>query len=140
MINTSESIEEDIVEYVKSLMRRAHAAQKEIEFYTQEQVDTLFKAIARAVTKPENVKVVCEKVFEEGKMGDLNAKFTKLDRKVKGTYWNIRNMKSVGIIEEIPERNLVKIAKPVGVVAALIPCTQPEVTVALEAMFAIKGR
>ena len=139
MINRTESIEED-VEYVKDLMGRARAAQKEIEFYTQEQVDTLCKAIARALTKPENVKAVGEKVYEEGKMGDLQSKFIKLDKKVKGTYWEIRNVKTVGIIEEIPERGLVKIAKPVGVVAALIPCTQPEVTSVINAMFAIKGR
>ena len=126
-------------EYVIGLLKRAHAAQKVIEIYTQEQVDILCKAIARALTKPQNVKAIGEKVYKEGKMGDLQSKFKKLE-KIKGTYWDIRNIKTVGVIDEIPERGLVKIAKPVGVIAALIPCTQPEVTSAIKAMFAIKGR
>jgi len=136
MTSKTESFEE----YVQSLLRRARAAQKEIEFYTQDQVDKLCKAIARAVTKPENVRAVGVQVFEEAHLGDLESKFIKLDKRVKGTYWNICNVKSVDIIDEIPERGLVKIAKPVGVIAALVPSTQPEVTPPIKAMFAIKGR
>ena len=138
MMEKTEKID-DYEKYVKNLIERSRIAQKEIEFYTQEQVDILCKAIAWAVTRPEIIKLIGEKVYEEGKMGDLQSKFKKLD-KIKGTYWNIRNIKTVGVVEEIPERGLVKIAKPVGVIAALIPCTQPEVTSAIKAMFAIKGR
>lgn len=79
-------------------------------------------------------------VFEESRFGDLESKFFKLKTRVKGTLWDIRNAKSVGVIEEIPERGLVCIAKPVGVVAALVPSTQPEVTPIIKAMFALKGR
>lgn len=138
MTNENETVDNH-TEYVEGLIKRARIAQKEIELYTQEQVDNLCKAIARAMTKPENVKAIGEKVYEEGKMGDLQSKFKKLE-KIKGTYWDIRNVKTVGVIDEIPERGLVKIAKPVGVIAALIPCTQPEVTSAIKAIFAIKGR
>ena len=138
MIGKNEKVDNH-EEYVIGLVRRARAAQKVIELYTQEQVDILCKAIARALTKPQNVKAIGEKVYKEGKMGDLQSKFKKLE-KIKGTYWDIRNIKTVGVIDEIPERGLVKIAKPVGVIAALIPCTQPEVTSAIKAMFAIKGR
>lgn len=131
---------ENVQEYVSSLFTRARAAQKQIENYTQEQVDTLCKAIARATTKPENVKAIGTMCFEEGGMGDQESKFVKLNTRVKGVCWDIRNDKTVGVLEELPARGLVKIARPVGVIGCLIPSTQPDVTAIIKAMFAIKGR
>lgn len=127
-------------QYVAGLFERARKAQEKIENYTQEQVDLLCKAIAREVTLPEEVDKIGRMVFEEAGYGDLESKFFKLQTRVKGTLWDIRNFKSVGIIEEIPEKGLIKIAKPVGVIAALVPSTQPEVTPIIKALFAIKGR
>lgn len=126
--------------YVDQLVSRARAAQQQVENYTQEQVDLLCKAVAREVTLPEEVDKIGRMVYEEGGFGDLESKFIKLDKRVKGTWWNIRNVKSVGVLEELPERGLVRIAKPVGVVAALVPSTQPEVTPVIKALFALKGR
>jgi sulfoacetaldehyde dehydrogenase len=139
-INTSAIIDNTDREYVSSLFVRARAAQAIIENYSQVQANALCKAVARAVTIPEEIKKIGTMSYEESKFGDLNSKFSKLEKRVKGTWWNIRNVKSVGVVEEIEERGLIRIAKPVGVVAALVPSTQPEVTPVIKALFALKGR
>jgi sulfoacetaldehyde dehydrogenase len=59
---------------------------------------------------------------------------------VKGVYRDIRFEKSVGVVEEFPERGLRRITKPVGVIAGLIPSTQPEMLPMTKALFAIKAR
>lgn len=128
------------VEYVKSLYDRARAAQAQIENYTQEQVDELCKAVAWVACKEENAKELARMGWEESGMGDYEAKVGKFKKKVPGTLWWLRDKKSVGVIEEDPENGLVKIAKPVGVVGALIPSTQPEMTPVIKAMFALKCR
>lgn len=128
------------VEYVSGLMQRARAAQEKVNNYTQEQVDLLCRAIARSVTTPEEIKKIGTMVYTEAGFGDLESKFFKLETRVKGTLWDVLKVKSVGVLEEFPERGLVKIAKPVGVVAGLVPSTQPEVTPVIKALFALKAR
>ncbi len=128
------------VEYVSGLMKRARAAQEKVNDYTQEQVDLLCRAVARSVTTPEEIKKIGTMVYEEAGFGDLESKFFKLETRVKGTLWDVLKVKSVGVLEEFPERGLTKIAKPVGVVAGLVPSTQPEVTPVIKALFAIKAR
>ena len=128
------------VDYVSGLIKRARAAQARIENYTQEQVDKLCRAVSRSVTTPEEIKKIGTMVFEEAGYGDLESKFFKLETRVKGTLWDVLKMKSVGVLEEFPERGLIKIAKSVGVVAGLVPSTQPEVTPVIKALFALKAR
>ncbi len=132
--------EEAMKTYVSGLFARAREAQKTIEFATQEQVDYLCKVICRAVTNPKTAEEIGRLAYEESGMGTLEAKAFKLRKRANGVLWDIRNMKSVGVIDEIPEKALVKIAKPVGVVGALIPSTQPEVTPVANAVNAIKCR
>ncbi len=130
----------DCKEYVSGLIKRARAAQVQIENHSQDQVDKLCRAIARAVTTSDQIEIIGRMVYDEAGYGDLESKFFKLETRVKGTLWDVLKMKSVGVLEEIPERGLVKIAKPVGVVAGLVPSTQPEVTPVIKALFALKAR
>ncbi|MFM7120685.1 MAG: aldehyde dehydrogenase family protein, partial [Gammaproteobacteria bacterium] len=69
-----------------------------------------------------------------------DGKFLKIHRKTRATLMDIIDDKSVGVIEEIPERNIVKIAKPMGVIGALCPSTNPEATPVIKAISAVKGR
>jgi len=127
-------------QFVQSLMQRARAAQKIAEGYTQEQVDKLCAAITWAVVKEDNARKIAKLAFEESQMGYEEAKYIKLQIKPRGALRDMQGHKSVGIIEEIPEKGLVKYAKPVGVVGGIAPCTNPEGTPVVKAMSAIKGR
>ncbi|HPJ03527.1 MAG TPA: aldehyde dehydrogenase family protein [Candidatus Limiplasma sp.] len=127
-------------EYVSGLMERARAAQQIIENYTQEQIDELVTALAWAGVEPGNAEKISTKAVEETKLGYYDAKYSKLQKKIRGALRDIKHMKTVGVIEEDKARGLVKIAKPVGVIGAIVPCTNPEATPFIKAMFAIKAR
>lgn len=127
-------------EYVNGLMQRARNAQQVIENFSQEQVDTLVTAIAWAAVKEENAKKIGQLAFEESRLGNYESKYGKLQKKVRGALRDMKSVKSVGVIEEIPEKGIKKIAKPVGVIGAIVPCTNPEATPVIKAMCAIKAR
>ena len=123
-----------------AMMARARAAQKQIENYSQEQVDALITAMVWAVVKPGVAEEIARFAVEETQLGNFEGKYLKIFSKTRATLFDIINDKSVGVIEEDHERNIVKIAKPVGVIGALAPCTNPEATPVIKAMFALKGR
>ncbi|MHB1314544.1 MAG: aldehyde dehydrogenase family protein [Christensenellales bacterium] len=126
--------------YVTSLVARARAAQKIIELYTQGQVDKLVASIAYGMTRPAVEAELAELALNETQLGDYESKIAKVDKKVKGIFYEIKHEKTVGIAEEIPQKGLRRIAKPAGVVAALIPSTQPEMLPITKALFALKCR
>ena len=132
--------ETEITAYVKDYMDRARAAQAILQTYTQEQVDLLTAKIAYGMTRPNIEAELAELALEETKLGDYESKVGKIEKKVKGIYRDIKQEKSVGIIETIPEKGLRKIAKPVGVIGALIPSTQPEMLPISKALFGLKCR
>lgn len=127
-------------EYVASLIERARKAQAVAESFTQEQVDKLTRAIAWAAVKEENAREVAKLAVEESNLGTYEAKYGKLMKKVRGALRDIKDVKSVGIVERDEKKGIVKIAKPVGVIGALVPCTNPEATSVIKALFAIKAR
>jgi len=126
--------------YVESLIKRARSAQKIASSFTQERVDELSTAVAWIAVKEKNARELAELALKETKMGDYESKYKKILKKIKGVQRDIKDMKTVGVIEEIKEKGIIKIAKPVGVIGALIPCTNPEITPVIKAMNAIKGR
>ena len=127
-------------EYVESLIDRARRAQEIAETYTQERVDELITAIAWNIVKDGPAQEIANLAVEESELGNYEGKYAKLMTKIRGGLQDMKGKKSVGVIERDEEKALIKIAKPVGVVAALVPCTNPEATPVLKAMFAIKGR
>lgn len=127
-------------EYVESLVKRAKAAQEIAEGFSQEFVDELVAAIAWVSVKEDNVEKIAKLAFEESRMGNYESKLGKMRKKPRGVLRELKAQKSVGIIEEDKEKGLIKIAKPVGVIGALVPCTNPEVTPVIKGMNAIKGR
>ena len=125
---------------IAELMARARAAQAQIEHYTQEQVDKLITAMVWAVAKPGVAEKIAQFTVDETQLGNYEGKYLKIFRKTRATLYDIIDDKSVGIIEEDPVRNIVKIAKPVGVIGALAPTTNPEATPVIKAISAVKGR
>ena len=130
----------DDAKEIAAMIERARTAQAQIADYTQEQVDQLITAIVWSVAKPGVAEDIATHTVEETQLGNYQGKFLKISVKTRATLHDIIDDKSVGIIEELPERNIVKIAKPVGVIGALSPSTNPEATPVIKAIHAIKGR
>lgn len=125
---------------INKMINKARKAQKELINYSQEQVDKLVKAIAIECMKDENAMANAKLAVQEGEMGKVEDKYKKIRAKVKGAYNDIKDMKTVGKIEEDKKRGISKYAKPVGVVGGLIPSTNCEATPPIKGLFTIKGR
>lgn len=125
---------------IQGLIARSRAAQKQIENYTQAQVDELIRAMVWSVARPDVAEKIAKFTVEETQLGNYDGKYLKIFRKTRATLYDIIDDKSVGIIEEDKARNIVKIAKPVGVIGALAPSTNPEATPVIKAISAVKGR
>ena len=133
-------MKKDEVKYVEELVKRARAAQEVAESFSQEKVDELTAAVAWSAVKEENAKHLARLAMDETRLGDYDSKYKKILKKIKGVLRDVKGIKSVGIIENDEEKGIIKIAKPVGVVGAIIPCTNPEITPVIKAINAIKGR
>ncbi len=125
---------------INGLMARARDAMAQFDCADQAQVDEAVTAIAWALYKPEHAKVLAEMAVHDTGLGNVADKIIKNQRKTFGTLRDLSRVRSVGVIEEIPELGLVKYAKPVGVVAAVTPSTNPAATPVNKAMMALKGR
>ncbi len=128
---------------VQDLIVRARNAMRvyagEIERGGQERIDEAVTALAWSIYKPENARRLAEVAVEVTGIGEVESKVIKNQRKTFGTLRDLLRAKSTGVIEELPERGLVKWAKPVGVVAAISPSTNPSATPVNKAMMALKG-
>ena len=127
---------EIIMDYIK----KARIAQEKIKNYTQEEIDRVCVAIGWEVYNDENIKKLAEKAVEETKMGNVKDKILKHKNKVLGVLADVKGKKSVGLIEEDKEKKIRKYAKPVGVVGALTPVTNPTATPSSNAVTILKGR
>lgn len=125
---------------VAQVVARARAAQSEIESWTPEQVDELTTAVAYAVARKDRAEELARLAVDEAGFGNYADKVTKIERRVLGVLSDLRRTKTVGVVEEDPARGLVKIAKPVGVVAGLVPTTGPDATPPVKALCALAGR
>ena len=134
------STNQSAAEYVAALIRRAREAQEVADTFTQEKVDKLTAAMTWAAVKPENSDKISKLAVEESALGYYDAKYIKLQKKVRGAYRDMKHAKTVGVIEIDKEKGLMKLAKPVGVVGAVVPCTNPEATPVINALQAVKSR
>ncbi|MBT8151096.1 MAG: aldehyde dehydrogenase family protein [Gammaproteobacteria bacterium] len=125
---------------ISQMIARAKAAQAQIKDYSQEQVDELIKAMVWSCAQPGVAESIAEHTLEETQLGDYDGKFKKISVKTRAALMDIIDDKSVGVIEEDKQRNIIKIAKPVGVIGALAPSTNPEATPVIKGINAVKGR
>jgi succinate-semialdehyde dehydrogenase len=129
---------EEAAAYVAGLVAKAKEAQRIYENFTQEQVDGVVRAIAKAVY--DNAEELARLAVDETRMGVYEHKVQKNKGKARIIWSDMKGGKSVGILRELPEAGLVEVAKPMGVVGAITPTTNPNVTPMCNAMFALKGR
>jgi sulfoacetaldehyde dehydrogenase len=115
-------------EIVSALMRRARAAQARFERSTQEQLDEAATAAGWAIMNPEHNRALAELAVRDTGLGVVADKILKNHRKTLGLLRDLKGAKSTGVIAEYPDQGLTEIARPVGVVAAVVPSTNPAAT------------
>jgi len=125
---------------ISGLIERGRSAMAVFANADQAQVDEAVTALCWSIYKPENAKALAELAVQDTGLGNVADKIIKNSRKNFGTLRDLMRVKTVGVIEKIPEKGLVKYAKPVGVIGAVVPSTNPAATPANKAMMAIKGR
>ncbi len=125
---------------IQGLIERARAAQKQIENYTQQQIDDAVLSVGWEVYKDDNITELAKLAVSETGMGNVEDKFKKHKGKVLGVLKDVKGAISVGLVEEDLKKGITKYAKPVGVVGALCPVTNPTATPASNTISILKGR
>ena len=124
---------------IEETFARADAAQLAFERWDQASIDRAIRSVAQMVANSKTFHELVELGISESNFGDPISREAKRF-KIRGILRDCLRQKSVGIIEEIPEKRLVKYAKPVGVIGCVIPATNPDLTPAGNAIYAIKAR
>ena len=133
------SITPEETAHIDELVARGRAALQQFAQATQPEVDRLSQAVAWAVANEETFTRLAHMGVEESGIGDPQSRVGKRF-KIMGILRDVLRQKSIGIIEELPEKGIVKYAKPVGLIASLVPTTNPELTPPGVGLFAIKCR
>ena len=121
------------------VFERARKALAIIETYDQARVDRLCQAVAWAVANKRTFTRLVDMGIQESGLGDAESRMGKR-MKIRGVLRDALRQKSVGIIEEVPEKGLVKYGKPAGIIACIVPTTNPDLTPAGNAIYGIKAR
>src|SRR6202011_2056482 len=122
---------------IRQLVTQAREAQADFELFSQEQVDAIVKGIGKYVY--DNADSLSRMAVDETGIGVYEDKILKNKGKARVIWNNLKDKKSRGIIGEDIEANMVLVAKPMGVVGAVTPVTNPIVTPMCNAMFALKA-
>src|SRR4249920_3731375 len=122
-----------------TVFERARKALAIIETYDQSRVDRLCRAVAWAVSNKRTFTRLVDMGIAESRLGDSDSRMGKR-MKIRGVLRDALRQKSVGIIEEIPEKGIVKYGKPAGIIACIVPTTNPDLTPAGNAIYGIKAR
>lgn len=128
----------DSVDSLQEAFDRVRKAQKEFSKYTQEQVDKIFKAAAIAANQARIP--LAKMAVEETGMGVIEDKVIKNNYAAEYVYNKYKNVRTCGVLEEDKNFGIKKIAEPVGVIAAVIPTTNPTSTAIFKTLIALKTR
>ena len=123
---------------VGTLMRRARAAQRVSAGYDQARLDELVAAAGWAIMAPERNRALAEIAVRDTGLGSVGDKVEKNHRKTLGLLRDLKGAVSTGVLAEYPEKGITEIARPVGVVAAVVPSTNPGATPANNVINALK--
>lgn len=126
------------IQQTRDLLKRAHQAQKVLAGFSQEKVDSIVEAMA--VAGYRNAARLAELAVKETGIGVVADKIVKNEFASKNVWEYIKNMRTAGIISEDKEKGIVEIAEPMGVIAGIIPTTNPTSTVIFKAIIAVKAR
>ncbi|MCP4982792.1 MAG: aldehyde dehydrogenase family protein [Gammaproteobacteria bacterium] len=124
---------------VTQLIERARGAMHQFSGADQARVDEAVTAVAWSLYKPENAKRLAEQAVDDTGIGNVADKIIKNQRKTFGTLRDLMRVRTVGIIDSDSGNGMVRYGKPVGVVAAITPSTNPAATPVNKSMMALKG-
>jgi len=125
---------------VDELIAAARKAQAQINDYTQEQVDEMCLSVGWEVYNDTNIDILARMAVEETGYGNYESKVTKHKRKIGGVLHDIQGVRTVGCIERNEKTGISKYAKPVGVICAILPATNPTATTGGKAIGMLKCR
>ena len=125
---------------IQEMYEKARAAFKQVEFWPQEKVDEMVQAVAWELLKDDVRHKLGHMAVEESNIGHAEDKVNKIKNKTLGTLWDMRNAKTCDLIEENKALGIRKYAKPIGVIANVVPCTNPESTICCLALSTLKTR
>ncbi len=125
---------------IDELIKKARIAQKIIEAWPQEKVDMMVAAVGWGLYKEENAVACAKLATEETEMGIYEHKLVKHNKKTLGTLRDLHGVKTCDVVDVDEEKGLIKIAKPVGVIAAVMPVTNPTSTPAGNGLAMLKTR
>ncbi len=126
-------------EVVSELVQKARQAQMTYAGYTQRQVDGVVTAVGWKIMDPVTNRRLSEQAVSDTGLGRVEDKITKNHRKTLGLLRDLKCARTVGVVAEYPDRGLVEIARPVGVVAAVVPSTNPVATPFNKTLNSLKG-
>lgn len=122
----------------RMLTRAARSAQEKLETFSQEQIDAVVEAMAAAGLRES--EQLAQMAVDETGYGRAADKVAKNNFVLENVVAAMRGMRTVGVVRELPEEGIVEIAEPVGVVAGIIPTTNPTSTALFKSLIAIKAR
>ncbi|MBM4455593.1 MAG: aldehyde dehydrogenase family protein [Verrucomicrobia bacterium] len=125
---------------VEQLVARARVAQSQIDGYTQQQVDLMVSSVAWAILEPARNRTLAEMAVRDTGLGDIDDKIAKNFRKTLGLLRDLKAAQTVGVVREDRELGITEVARPVGVVAAITPSTNPGATPINKILNALKCR
>ncbi|MGH1542551.1 MAG: aldehyde dehydrogenase family protein [Arenicella sp.] len=121
------------------MVERARIAMTEIEHYSQKQLDRLSQSIGWHTANETTFTRLAQMGVDESGIGDRSGRPAKRF-KIHGVLRDVLRQKSTGVVEELPEKGITKYAKPAGVIASLIPMTNPALTPPVTGVYAAKAR
>ncbi len=125
---------------IQELYERARRAFEQIEFWPQEKVDEMVAAVGWEWQREGTAKELARLAVDESGIGVYEDKVAKIQSKTRGTLWDMKGAKTCGLVEEDKERGLRIYAKPMGVIANIVPSTNPESTVCCIGLSLLKTR
>ncbi len=134
----AENLSAERIAYLERLVSKARTAAAVFSQFTQEDVDRIVKPMVLAGL--EQAQYLARLAIEETKIGVMEDKVIKNMVATEFTYDYVKDKRTVGIIREFPDRNLVEMAEPIGVILSLTPITNPTSTVLFKCIMAIKTR
>jgi sulfoacetaldehyde dehydrogenase len=138
-MNKDRQLTEESILIVNEMIEKARVAMAEIENYSQAQLDRLCQSIGWHTSNEKNFKRLAQMGVDESEIGDREGRPGKRF-KIHGVLRDALRQKSTGIVEKIPEKGIVKYAKPAGVIASLIPMTNPALTPPVTGVYSAKAR
>ena len=125
---------------IKEMYDRARKAFEEVEFWPQKKVDEMVAAVGWEWQKNETAKSLARLAIDESGIGVYEDKVAKIKSKTRGSLWDMRNAKTCGLIKEDKKKGLKIFAKPMGIIANVVPCTNPESTICALGVNILKTR